>query len=536
MYVGLVAIGVAGYFGGAGLSHTGSLARPASYTVAASADGAVSRFHATLGYGTSRWLPLRSWAAERAYIRFALPAPLEVQSARLRLCVLAPRPAHIEVFVTSDAWDEQTLALDGAPTVGSRVGRLAYGARSPRCRLVNLRSSSLTGRRVVSFVVATSDPRRLYLASREQPSFGPLLMLDGGPIPSGSTTVVGGTATASTTTAPAVTVVASPPPPSPPPETVVTTTPITTTTPATSTTSTTTTTPTTTTTQNGATVVVAAAGDVACDPADPNFNGGLGGSTTCHEERTAAIVESIHPAVVLGLGDMQYEDGQYSKFIVSYDKSWGVFRDITYTTSGGGHDGFAASGSGYCQYFGSHACPGGRTYYSIDVGAWHIISLDGNCSHVGGCQPGSAEEQWLRSDLAAHHNRCTIAMWHYPRWTIGEFSDDPRTDAFVRDLYAAGAELILVGHDHLYARFAPQTPDGVASADGIREFVVGTGGKNHLPGHYSVNPSHPNLQAWSADTFGILKLTLRPTAYDWTFVPDVGSPGSFTDSGSATCH
>jgi acid phosphatase type 7 len=339
------------------------------------------------------------------------------------------------------------------------------------------------------------------------------------PATSTATSTVATTTIAATTTTPATT-----------------TAPGTTTIPVTTTTPVTTTSPGTTTTQNGGTVVVAAAGDVACDPAAPSFNGGLGTAKTCHERQTAAIVKAIDPAVVLGLGDMQYEDGELAKFVVSYDTTWGAFKSITYTTSGGGHDGFAASGSGYCQYFGSHACPDGRTYYSLDVGAWHIISLDGNCNHVGGCQAGSTEEQWLRSDLAVHRNRCTIAMWHYPRWTIGEFSDDPRTDAFVRDLYSAGAELILVGHDHLYERFAPQTPDGAASADGIREFVVGTGGKNHLPGSYSVNTTHPNLQAWSADTFGILKLTLHATSYDWTFVPDVGSPGSFTDSGSASCH
>ena len=292
----------------------------------------------------------------------------------------------------------------------------------------------------------------------------------------------------------------------------------------------------TTTTASGGTVVIAAAGDVACDPADTSFNGGLGTAKACHEARTANIVKSIGPAVVLGLGDMQYEDGAYAKYLVSYDKTWGAFRSITYTTPGGGHDGFAAEGSGYCQYFGSHACPNGKTYFSLDVGAWHIVSLDANCETAGGCQAGSPEEQWLRADLASHRNRCTIAMWHYPRWTIGEFSDDPRTDAFVRDLYSAGADLILVGHDHLYERFAPQTPDGVASAGGIREFVVGTGGKNHLPGQYTVNTTHPNLQAWNADTFGILKLTLHPSSYDWTFLPDAGSPGSFTDSGSADCH
>jgi hypothetical protein len=517
--------------------------RPARYSLAAAADGAVSRGHATLGYGASAWLPLRGWAIERAYLRFELPTQLEVQSARVRLCVLIAKRASLDVFMTSSAWDEHSLAFGSAPSVGRLIGRATLRADGPRCTFVNLRSSSFSGRRAVSLVVATNNRRRLYLASREKPALRPLLSLVGSVASARPTsTVETSTPTVLATT---TTPVAAPPPPAPtttatlgtttsPP--TKTTTPATTTAPVTTTTPVTTTNPGTTTTQSGGTVVVAAAGDVACDPADSSFNGGLGTAHACHEARTAAIVESIDPAVVLGLGDMQYEDGQLSKYTVSYDKTWGAFRGITYTTSGGGHDGFAAADSGYCQYFGSHACPNGKTYYSLDVGAWHIVSLDGNCSHVGGCQAGSAEEQWLRADLAAHRNRCTIAMWHYPRWSIGEFSDDPRTDAFVRDLYAAGAELILVGHDHLYERFAPQTPDGVAAADGIREFVVGTGGKNHLPGQYTVNTTHPNLQAWNADTFGILKLTLHPSSYDWTFVPDVGSPGSFSDAGSADCH
>ncbi|MGN6798587.1 MAG: CBM96 family carbohydrate-binding protein [Gaiellaceae bacterium] len=520
-----------------------SSSAPAKYNLAAAADGAVSRF-STAGYGTSAWLPLRGWSTERAYLRFEMPSPLEVQSARLRLCVLTVKNATLNVFVTSDNWEEHTLTFAGAPRVGRLIGRIQLRAGGPRCAAVNLRGSSFSGRSVASVVVTTNVKQRLYLAARERPALQPLLKIVGSPAVTPATTVE------ETTTAilPATTRPAATPPPAgsaptttaattPPTTTVAaTTTALVTTTVRTTTTPVTTTAPVTTTTPGGGTVVIAAAGDVACDPADRSFNGGLGTATACREARTANIVESIDPVVVLGLGDMQYEDGAYEKYRVSYDKSWGEFRGITYATPGGSHHGFATATSGYCLYFGSHACPNGKTYFSFDAGTWHIVSLDANCTQVGGCQAGSAEEQWLRADLAAHHNRCTIAMWHFPRWTIGEFSDDPRTDAFVRDLYSAGADLILTGHDHLYERFAPQTPDGVAAASGIREFVVGTGGKNHLPGQYSVNSAHPNLQAWNEDTFGILKLTLRPTSYDWTFVPDSGSPGSFTDSGSADCH
>jgi acid phosphatase type 7 len=284
------------------------------------------------------------------------------------------------------------------------------------------------------------------------------------------------------------------------------------------------------------TVVVVAAGDVACDPGDPNYRDGKGTATRCHEKQTAALVRRATPRVVLGLGDMQYEDGAYSKYLVSYAASWGSFKHITYTTPGGGHDALATPTSGYCRYFGAHACRGGRTYYSFDLGAWHIISLDADCAQTDGCAPLSPEEQWLKQDLATHDNRCTLAFWHYPRWSVGQYGDDARSAAFVSDLYSAGADVILTAHDHIYARFAPQTPTGEASPDGISEFVVGTGGKNHMPLKYSLHREHANLQVANADTYGILKLTLRPSSYRWQFIPDKHSPGSFTDVGAASCH
>ena len=109
---------------------------------------------------------------------------------------------------------------------------------------------------------------------------------------------------------------------------------------------------------------------------------------------------------------------------------------------------------------------------------WHVIVLDANCTEIaGGCGPGSPQLRWLRRDLAANDARCTLAMWHQPRFSSGEHGNDPSVAPFWDALYEAGADLILNGHDHDYERFAPQDPDGNRDQSrGIVEIVVGTGG------------------------------------------------------------
>jgi hypothetical protein len=151
--------------------------------------------------------------------------------------------------------------------------------------------------------------------------------------------------------------------------------------------------------------------------------------------------------------------------------------------------------------------------------------------HVSASQ-GSAQEQWLKADLAAHPNQCTLASWHEPRFTSGsEHSNDDSVAPFWDDLYAAGAELVINGHNHQYERFAPQDPSGTADpARGIREFVVGTGGA----GLYSFASPQPNSEVRDDTSHGVLQLTLHPGSYSWRFVPIAGD--SFTDSGTATCH
>jgi hypothetical protein len=156
--------------------------------------------------------------------------------------------------------------------------------------------------------------------------------------------------------------------------------------------------------------------------------------------------------------------------------------------------------------------------------------LNSNCAAVGGCAAGSPQERWLKQDLAKHRRRCTLAYWHHPRFSSGPNGNEPQSDAFWRDLYAARADVILVGHDHDYEHFAPQNPNQRPDRRGIREFVVGTGGKSH----FAFVTKQPNSEVRNASTFGILELTLHPARYDWRFVPVAG--GTFRDSGTAACQ
>jgi chitodextrinase len=276
--------------------------------------------------------------------------------------------------------------------------------------------------------------------------------------------------------------------------------------------------------------VVVAAGDIACDPADANFNGGLGTPWTCGMMRTSDAVLDANPAAVLALGDNQYSDGQLSKFQASYDITWGRFKSLIHPAIGNHEYNDPAGGAaGYFNYFGDAAGDPAKGYYSWDLGSWHLIGLNSECSRAGGCGPGSPQEAWLRNDLADHSNNCTLAYWHEPRWSSGQHGSDADYDAIWTDLYNANADLVLVGHDHDYERFAPQGPDGNYDPRGVREFVVGTGGKNHYP----VGAPIANSEVRNGDTFGVLKLTLHPASYDWQFVPEAG--GSFTDSGTSTC-
>jgi hypothetical protein len=275
--------------------------------------------------------------------------------------------------------------------------------------------------------------------------------------------------------------------------------------------------------------VVVAAGDIACDPTSASYHDGLGDPTHCQMKATSDLVASIQPNDVLVLGDNQYEMGKLLKFQESYGPTWGRFKDITYPIPGN-HEYQTTNAAGYFAYFGAVAGNPTKGYYSFDIGTWHIVALNSECVQIGGCKAGSPEEQWLKADLASHHAMCTLAMWHRPEFDSGDYASTSFL-AFWTDLYNAGADVILNGHSHLYERFAPQTPNGALdTAYGIRQFTVGTGGDDHTP----INRIKPNSQTRSATTFGVLKLTLHASGYNWQFIPIAGE--TYTDSGSADCH
>ncbi len=280
------------------------------------------------------------------------------------------------------------------------------------------------------------------------------------------------------------------------------------------------------------TITVAAAGDIACNPFNnPKFNGGIGTSIYCHMFQVSDSIIAANPDAVLALGDIQYEEGTLAQYQNSYDLSWGRFKNITYPAIGN-HEYLTPGAAGTFEYFGSAAGDPTKGYYSFNLGNWHIIALNSNCSKVGGCGAGSPQETWLRADLAANPAACTLAFWHHPRFSSGKIGNNTSSTAFWNALYNAGAELVLVGHDHNYERFAPQTSAGVADPNGIRQFVVGTGGKNWT----SIPTVQPNSEARQSSIYGFLKLDLHPTSYDWEFVVEPNRGYAFTDSGSTNCH
>jgi hypothetical protein len=254
--------------------------------------------------------------------------------------------------------------------------------------------------------------------------------------------------------------------------------------------------------------------------------GDIGSCSSRGDEATAALLDRL-PGTVATLGDNAYPDGTAAQFAECYAPGWGRHRART-RPSPGNHDYHTPGAAGYFGYFGASAGPDRRGYYSYDLGAWHLVSLNSNVS----MRAGSPQEQWLRADLTASRARCTLAYWHHPRFSSGtKHGSFGAAQPIWQVLYEHGADVVLSGHEHNYERFAPQTPAGTADPlRGIREFVVGTGGGSHYAGHRAI----ANSQVFDGATFGLLKLTLAPASYAWRFVPVAGQ--TFTDSGTGTCH
>jgi acid phosphatase type 7 len=254
-------------------------------------------------------------------------------------------------------------------------------------------------------------------------------------------------------------------------------------------------------------------------PTQPTMLVAAGDIASCGssgDERTAALVARI-PGTVAVLGDAVYEGGTAQEFRDCY--SWARFRGRTRAALGN-HEYGSGTAAAAIAYF--HLPRSG--YYSYDLGAWHVVVLNSNCRPAGGCERGSPQQRWLAADLAANPALCTVAYMHHPRFSSGLHGSDTTLGALWTTLSRGGADVVLAGHDHHYERFAP--------FEGIRAFVVGSGGRSHYPVLWRL--SRPKSVALDDDTYGVLKLTLGAEGYDWRFVPVVGS--TYSDSGSSSCH
>jgi hypothetical protein len=259
---------------------------------------------------------------------------------------------------------------------------------------------------------------------------------------------------------------------------------------------------------------------------------GAGDIASCDspgDEATARLLDAVG-GTVFTTGDNVYEHGTDQEFANCYHPSWGRHRART-RPSVGNHEYYTPGAAGYFRYFGASAGEPGQGYYSYDLGTWHAVVLNSNCRFAGGCGPDSPQVQWLRRDLAANRAACTVAYWHHPRFSSGLHGSDAAMQTIWQTLVSAGVDIALTGHDHLYERFAPMDGEGrLDAARGLRQFIVGTGGRSHYPFRAVIQTS----EVRHTGTFGVLRLQLDSAGYAWEFIPEAGK--TFRDAGSGVCH
>jgi hypothetical protein len=448
-----------------------------SITLPAVADARVLQASPTTNYGALGQLDVDS-PGEESYIRFTVSGVTgAIQNATLRLFVTNSSSNGPSIYGITDTWTETGLTWNNRPA--ATTGALANVNSAPTSTWVEYNLTAyITGDGTYNFVLLPDSSDGIRFDSREGAS-PPQLVL---------TFASGPTATPTNTGTPTNTPTAGPSP-----------TPTNTSTP--------------TSTPSGESVVFVGAGDIADCSGD--------------DEATAQLLDNI-PGTVYTLGDNAYPSGTAAQYTNCYDPTWGRHKSRTHPTVG--DNDYNTSGAvPYYNYFGAAAGNPNEGWYSYNLGSWHIIVLNSNCSEIGGCSPSSAQGQWLQADLAANSSACILAMHHDPYFSSK--GGDADMQDFWDPLYQAGADIVLSGHRHMYERFAQQNPNGVADPGrGIRQFVVGTGGSGLTS---SPSSSAPNSQVRNNNTHGVLKLTLHANSYDWQFIPVAGQ--TFTDSGTTQC-
>lgn len=438
------------------------------------ADARINRLAANTNYGAISTLRADSDDYE-SLILFDAPGG-SVTDARLRIYVTDPG-AGPTVYAADSNWVETSVTWNLAPPAGALAGSFPAAVTGQWIE-ANVTSAVASG--VVAFRIRSASSDGVSFGSRENANKPQLIV-----------TTTAATPTASPTSAPTPSPTASP-----------TASPLPTSTPS----------PTPIPTPSGSDPVILAAGDIA--------------SSGSGDAATALILEG-QPGTILTLGDNAYPDGSLTGYLAYYDPTWGRYLARTRPVMGN-HEYLCCPGAEDARaYFGS-------LFHSYDIGTWHLIALDaGICDtrQIAACDAGSLQERWLQADLAAHPNTCTLVYWHQPRWSSGStHGSSARMQAFWADVVAGQADVVLTGHEHNYERFAPMDAAGGSDPNGVREFVVGTGGA----GLYPFGTPLSNSEVRYNGGFGVLRMTLHPGNYDWQFLSVAGN--SFTDSGTGQCH
>ena len=284
---------------------------------------------------------------------------------------------------------------------------------------------------------------------------------------------------------------------------------------------------------SGAAVTLMGSGDIAA----------CGDSSGPNARATGDLIEQADPDFVFTTGDNAYDDGTPQQYQDCYDPAWGAFKAKTLPTPGN-HDYHADPPKGYIGYFGrarvTNAEDGGL-YYARDLGnGWRYYALNTNVSSSS----SSPQLTWLKADLAANKGKHVVAALHRTRYSPGtEHGSSTSPCGLWNALEAAHADILLTGHDHLYARYSRLDCSENPSSAGIRQFLVGSGG-NQL---YDVDPTaSPKPEAINGSDFGVLKLELYPGAYQWEFIASgrgwdgkpikTSTKGAVLDSGTDTTH
>ena len=479
------------------LTLSAPVSHAASITLTPVADSHVQADAPGTNFGTATALRIDGDPITRAYLKFNVQG-LTAAPTRATLKVVSPisstTPFNVK-SVTDTTWTETGVTYNNAPPFGATVASATPSA--PNSVLSFDVTSLVKGNGLVSFALDTTSSTSKSPPSRENPTveYRPQLVVETATTSTPAPTSSGSTPTPSSST----------PPPS------------------------------------GSTVI-ALAGDVACGTTETYYNGGSGTADKCRMKSTGDLISAMAPSRVFAMGDLQYNSGSLTDFNVSYQNSWGSFKSKTNPVVGNHEYGTSGAG-GYFSYFGDAATPrqpGCRKdcdgYYSfnVPVGAsnWHIAVINGECTRIGGgvgCAVGSPQYNWLKADLEANAaTKCTAVLTHKPRWSSSSFYT-AEIQPLVDLMDTNKVDLLLAGHAHSYERFAPQTASGSASSTGIRQITVGTGGRDSQ----GFGTVIANSLVRKNKIFGVMKLTLSPTSYNWSYIADPTTP--FSDSGSGNC-